>query len=156
MKILLNLFLVFFLASCTLSSDFKEIRDFKNSEWTLASKQTFEFEIKDISKIYEFKYLIRNAISYPYYNLFLNESLLGPDGKTIESSMEEVILFNPKSGKPYGSGLGDIFDNKVPSPKLSNFKFLKPGKYKWIISHNMRPDPLMGIMSIGVEVAVKK
>ena len=141
--------------ACQGSSDLKEIREFKNSEWFIAKKQTFEFEVKDIQKSYDFNYLIRNTISYPYYNLYLNQSLSDDKGQVLVNSMDEVILFNQKTGKPYGDGLGDIFDNRTPAPKLQKFKFTKPGKYKWTIGHNMRPDPLQGMMSIGVEVLSK-
>lgn len=144
------------LVSCQPSNDFKEIRDFKNTEWFLAHKQTFVFEIKDVSKEYQFNYLVRNSISYPFYNLFLQQKLTDSSGNTLSSSIDEILLFDPKSGKPYGDGMGDIFDSRIPAPKLTSFKFEKPGTYKWIINHNMRPDPLSGIMSLGIEVLEKK
>jgi gliding motility-associated lipoprotein GldH len=140
------------LSACTGSSDIKEIRDFKGNEWEIAKKVTFTFKIADTLKTYNFNYLLRNSISYPYYNIYLNQSLVGPDGKVLSASMDEIILFNEKTGKPYGDGIGDIFDNRVAAPKLTNFKLKKAGTYKWTISHNMRPDPLTGIMSLGIEV----
>ncbi|MCP9770623.1 gliding motility lipoprotein GldH [Lacihabitans sp. LS3-19] len=144
------------LMSCKGSSDLKEIRDFKNSEWFIGKKQSFSFEIKDANKAYNFNYLVRNTIGYPYYNLYLNQVLTDSSGKVLVNSMDEVILFNQKTGKPYGDGLGDIFDNRIAAPKLQNYKFPKPGKYKWTLSHNMRPDPLTDIMSIGAEVLAQK
>jgi gliding motility-associated lipoprotein GldH len=142
--------------SCKSSTDIKEIRDFNDNIWSIAKAQVFEFEIKDTVSTFNFNYLIRNAISYPFYNLYLNQKLLDPSGKVMYSSMDEIILFNQKTGEPYGDGLGDIFDNRLPAPKLSNVKFNKAGKYKWIIGHNMRPDPLFGIMSLGIEVMANK
>lgn len=140
------------LVGCEKSDDFKEIRDFKKTEWLSAHKQTFEFEIKDISKTYRFNYLVRNSISYPFYNLYLQQKLADSSNNILSNSMDEVILFEPKTGKPYGDGMGDIFDSRILAPKLQAVKFAKPGKYKWILNHNMRPDPLTGIISIGVEV----
>jgi gliding motility-associated lipoprotein GldH len=142
--------------SCKSSTDIKEIRDFNDNIWSIAKAQVFEFEIKDTVSTFNFNYLIRNAISYPFYNLYLNQKLLDPSGKVMYSSMDEIILFNQKTGEPYGDGLGDIFDNRLPAPKLSNVKFNKAGKYKWVIGHNMRPDPLFGIMSLGIEVMDNK
>ena len=63
------------LLACKGSSDLKEIRDFKDSEWFIAKKETFVFEVKDVQKVYDFNYLVRNTVSYPYYNLYLNQSL---------------------------------------------------------------------------------
>jgi gliding motility-associated lipoprotein GldH len=138
--------------ACERSTDFKEIRDFRGNEWKSVNKQVFEFNIEDTLKTYTFNYLLRNTVSYPFFNIYLSQSLIDPDGKQISNSMDEIILFNEKTGKPYGDGLGDIFDNRVAAPKLNNLKLSKKGKYKWSITHNMRPDPLTGIMSIGVEV----
>jgi hypothetical protein len=51
---------VFFslILACKGSSDLKEIREFKGSEWFIAKKQTFEFDLKDIQKIYDFNYFL--------------------------------------------------------------------------------------------------
>ena len=152
-RILSILVLVIITSSCKQSSDFKEIRDFNNAEWFIAHKQTFEFEIKDTVSTYRLNYLVRNSISYPFYNLYLQQRLQDSSGTTVlSSSMDEVILFDPKTGKPYGDGMGDIFDSRIQAPKLQAMQFKKPGKYKWVLNHNMRPDPLTGIMSLGVEV----
>jgi gliding motility-associated lipoprotein GldH len=148
----ISLFVSLFVLSCSQNGDIKEIRDFKDGKWPISKKEVFTFEIKDTSVEYQMNYLIRNAVSYPYYNLYLNQVLKGPSGEVVSSSMDEVILFEEKTGKPYGDGLGDMFDHRIKSPKYRNFRFPKPGKYKWVISHNMRPDPLLGILSAGIEV----
>ncbi len=142
--------------SCTNNGEIKEIRDFKDGKWPVSKKEVFSFDIKDISREYQMNFLIRNSVSYPYYNLYLNQVLTGPSGEVLSSSMDEVILFEEKTGKPYGDGLGDIFDHRIKAPKYRNFRFPKPGKYKWVISHNMRPDPLNGILSAGIEIVPEK
>ena len=141
--------------SCTKSDNFKEMRDFPKGEWRIVDRQTFEFEIKDTLAKYQFNYLVRNSISYPFYNLYLQQKLVDSSGNVLQNSMDEVILFDQKTGEPYGDGMGDIFDCRIQAPQLQNVSFAKPGKYKWILSHNMRPDPLSGILSIGVEVIKK-
>ncbi len=138
--------------ACQKSDNFKEIRDFPKNEWWVAHKQTFEFTIRDTTATYRFNYLVRNSVSYPFYNLYLQQKLTDSTGHTLSASMDEVILFDEKSGKPYGDGMGDIFDCRIQAPGLQAMKFSKAGKYKWILSHGMRPDPLTGILSIGAEV----
>lgn len=144
--------LVLTISACKKSGDIKEMRDFPKNEWYIAHKQTFEFSITDTTSTYRFNYLVRNSISYPFYNLYLQQKLVDSSGRQLSGSMDEVILFDEKSGKPYGDGMGDIFDCRIQAPKLQELRFPKPGKYRWIISHSMRPDPLTGIMSIGVEI----
>jgi gliding motility-associated lipoprotein GldH len=138
--------------SCTQEDGLKEIRDFKDSEWAIAKPQVFEIIIKDISHPYTFRYLIRNAVQYPYYNLYLTQKLYDPSGRIVKGTTDEILLFDAKTGKPKGDGLGDMFDHKRIVPALKRVVFTVPGTYKWEITHNMRPDPLLGIMSIGAEV----
>ena len=148
----LILLLLLALSACKKSSDFKEIRDFPKNQWSIAHKQTFEFKITDTTATYRFNYLVRNSVSYPFYNLYLQQKLTDSSGTQLAASMDEVILFDEKSGKPYGDGMGDIFDCRIQAPRLQTVRFPSAGTYRWIISHNMRPDPLHGILSIGVEV----
>ena len=151
-KIFSVLFILIFSLGCTLKSDFKEIHDLKNGEWFSNDQLVFEFEIKDIQASYHFNYLIRNKVSYPFYNLYLQQRLEDMSGNSISSSIDEILLFDPKTGKPYGSGAGDIFDIRAGIPKMKAIKFKNPGKYRWVIQHNMRPDPLKGILSMGAEI----
>lgn len=144
--------LIFSLLSCSLNGDIKEIRDFKDAEWFSNKPQTFEIDVKDLKMVYSFKYLIRNAVSYPFYNLYLDQKLIDPSGKIVKATTDEIILFDEKTGQPLGDGLGDIFDHKSAVPELRNVVFPVVGKYKWVITHKMRPDPLAGLMSIGVEI----
>lgn len=146
-------FVSLILVSCYNDSEFKEIRDFNNSNWKSKDVQNFIFEIKDTNKLYNIKYLLRNSSTYPFYNIYIKESLMGPGNKVLNTNMEEIILFDTKTGKPKGDGLGDIFDHKVQAQTYKNYKFPLKGKYKLSITHNMRPDPIEGFMSIGIEVA---
>jgi gliding motility-associated lipoprotein GldH len=153
-NIFLGLLVLLSTLACSNQDGIKEIRDLKDYTWPIAKAEVFEIEIKDISKPYTFRYLIRNATQYPYYNLYLSQKLLDPSGTAIKNTTDEIILFDVKTGKPLGDGLGDMFDHKKIVPSLKRVMFTLPGKYKWVIKHNMRPDPLMGIMSIGAEVTV--
>lgn len=137
---------------CQPRNDFKVIYDLKNSEWPIDSLQKFTFEIEDVTLPYNFYYLIRNAQQYPFYNLYVKRTLSDSTGKALSESLEEVILFDTKTGKPLGKGLGDIFDHKLRLRTLSNYRFSKAGTYTFTIEQNMRQDPLLGIMSVGLSV----
>lgn len=137
---------------CTPRDDFRSIHDLKGSEWPIDSLHSYTFTITDTNKSYDFYYLIRNATAYPFYNLYIKRSLADSTGKTLSVSMEELLLFNAKTGKPYGDGLGDIFDHKFKIKSLSNYRFPKPGVYTFSMEQYMRQDPLLGIMSVGVSV----
>ncbi|MGR3810726.1 gliding motility lipoprotein GldH [Jiulongibacter sp. NS-SX5] len=154
-KIILIALMCAGLLGCTDSAIHKEIVDFDNAEWQIDDIKTFSFEVKDSSKTYQINYLLRNAVQYPYYNIYLKSWLKDSTGSELISGMEELILFDEKTGKPKGDGLGDLFDHKIGAAKYQELRFPTNGTYTFEIQHNMRPDPLMGMLSIGFEVVDK-
>ena len=123
------------------------------SAWNKKDTLSFEFEISDANSKYNLFYTIRYSNSYPYYNLFTKYFLYDISGILIKYPQipEDMYLFDPKTGEPYGKGLGDIFDQKVSF--LKDFKFPVPGKYKIKVLQYMREDQaLSGIQSFGIRV----
>ena len=92
--------------------------------------------------------MIRHADTYPYSNVFLFVTTSYPDGKVLSDTME-VMLANDK-GEWQGSGMGDIFDLKVPIKK--NVRFPLGGHYKFEFQQAMRVDPLPMILDFGLEI----
>ncbi len=136
--------------SCDSNAIFKSYEDLKDTNWYVKNIPSFTFEVKDETVPYDIYLLIRNASQYPYNNLYVTRYIYGPDGKQISNRLEEVTLFNPKTGKPLGEGLGDIWDHKVLSTR--NYMFPKKGKYTIKLKQYMRQDPLPYVMSVGVSV----
>lgn len=128
----------------------KSYEDLKDANWYLKQIPTFSFEIKDETIPYDIYLMVRNGSQYPYNNLYVNRYIYDEKGNNLSSRLEEMILFDTKSGKPLGQGLGDIFDHKIISSK--NFKFPHKGKYTIKIKQYMRQDPLPYLMSIGISV----
>ena len=62
----------------------------------------------------------------------------------------QLFLFDPKSGEPYGSGVGDLFDHS--QPVLENYTFPASGDYKAELRQYMRLDTLPYILSVGWRV----
>lgn len=147
------------LFACDSTAVYKQTADIKDSKWLIKDVPSFTFEIKDETQAYNIYYVVRNTISYPYYNLYLNRRLIdATTKKPLSIRMEEITLFDGKSGKPLGNGIGDIFDHRVISSTFSNYKFPKKGKYTLQVEQYMRQNPLVGIVSIGIviEPALKK
>jgi gliding motility-associated lipoprotein GldH len=68
----------------------------------------------------------------------------------VEARLQELTLLDPKTGKPLGKGLGDIFDHQIVA--LPNYRFQKSGTYTIKLKQYMRQDPLPDVMSVGVRV----
>lgn len=138
------------LLSCDSNAVFKDHEDIDDGMWFVKNEPSFTFEITDISQPYNVYYLVRNSISYPYYNLFVKRFLVNDKNKVVNEALNELILMDERTGKPMGDGLGDLFDHKIVA--LKNYRFPKAGKYTFKVRQYMRQDPLPGIMSMGVSV----
>jgi gliding motility-associated lipoprotein GldH len=136
--------------ACRPDGHFKEHQDIEDGLWYLKNEPSFTFEITDTTKTYQVYYLVRNAVQYPYYNLYLKRTLFDGQKKIMSEKLNELILMDEKTGKPLGDGLGDLFDHKIVM--LKDQRFSQKGKYTIKIQQYMRQDPLPGIMSMGVSV----
>lgn len=149
-KIILSLFVVSSLLSCDSSTILKDNYDIPDAKWFIKDTPTFTFEITDISVPYNVFYNVRNNRDYLYHNLYMTHYLTDEKGKIIHQHLDEIVLFDPVTGKPMGEGLGDIYDHKVLAFK--DFKFAQKGKFKIQIRQYMRQNPLVDIISAGVSV----
>lgn len=138
------------LAACNSQTVYNEYTDIDDGKWTLKNTPSFSFRIDNPSIPYNVYYNLRNSVSYPYYNLYLTRYLLDSAGKEIESRLDELILMDPKTGKPLGDGLGDLFDHKVIMKR--NYRFPGAGRYTIRIQQYMRQDPLPDVLSVGISV----
>ena len=136
--------------SCDSNAIYKSYVDLKDTNWYVKNVPTFTFEVKDETVPYNIYLLVRNASQYPYNNLYVTRYIYGTDGKILSNRLEEIMLFDQKTGKPLGDGLGDIYDHKVISSR--SFMFPTKGKYTIKLKQYMRQDPLPYIMSMGVSV----
>jgi gliding motility-associated lipoprotein GldH len=64
--------------------------------------------------------------------------------------MQELILFDKKTGQPLGDGLGDLFDRQVLI--FNDYQFAAAGTYSFKLKQFMRMKELPGIMSFGLKV----
>jgi len=143
-------------SACNSDSVHKDLVDFDGYEWAAADVKSFDFEIEDNSRIFQVNYLLRNALQYPFSNIYLKSALKDSSGNVLVQGMEVLVLFDEKTGKPKGDGLGDLFDHRIGAAQYKDLKFPYNGKYSFEIQQSMRPDPLVGIMSIGFEILEPK
>jgi len=142
--------LFLFITACDSSRVYEDYNDLEEAFWHLDSVQTFSFQIEDTSQAYHLKATFRNASSYPFYNLYFQYTLTDSSGNVLRQQLKEVELFNAKTGEPYGSGLGDLFDHSFMLEE--GYKFQNTGKYALSFEQYMRRDTLPFILSVGARV----
>jgi gliding motility-associated lipoprotein GldH len=150
MRILLPLLLITALLACDPARLYEKNQDLEGYQWYIDTIPAFKFSVKEANVPYNLYYNIRNASAYPYYNLYVTYYLSDSTGKVLTSRLQELTLMDPKTGKPLGDGMGDIFDHRIQA--LGNYRFPYPGTYTFKVKQYMRKDPLPGIMSVGLRV----
>jgi gliding motility-associated lipoprotein GldH len=152
-RITIVLFLLisfFWLSACDENRVYEENQDFGQKVWLVDSVPAFEFEITDPQQPYNIYWNIRNTLNYPFHNLYLTYYLEDTLGRRIATDLHNMLLFDPKTGEPYGSGLGDIFSHQIMA--LPTYKFDSAGIYRIRLQQYMRTDTLKDILSVGVRV----
>lgn len=144
-----------FLYACDENRVFEQNKDIENHAWHKDSTLHFQVEINDADIPYHIYYNVRNAVSYPAQNIYLHIEVQDSTGRPISSDLNNIELFDPKTGEPYGDGLGDIFDHRIRV--LENFQFPYAGPYQIDVQHRMRDkimvdNRLPAVMSVGVRI----
>ena len=139
------------LASCDPSRVFEKNIDFPSNSWDVQRKPAFTFTIADTAARYDVYFDVRNASVYPFYNLYMKATLMGPGGRVGAPLLHQMLLMDPKTGEPRGSGTGDIYDHQILA--LPRQRFAQPGSYTLTLEQFMRQDQLPGLMAVGVRVA---
>lgn len=150
MKRILIIMLASTLIACDSSRVYEDYNDFDEAFWHLDSLQQFTFSIKDTTRTYNLGATFRNASSYPFYNLYFQYTLVDSSGNQLIEQLKEVDLFDPKTGEPLGSGLGDLFDHSIVLEE--GYQFKNSGDYTLSLQQFMRRDTLPFILSVGARV----
>jgi gliding motility-associated lipoprotein GldH len=139
------------LTACDPNQVFEQNTDFANYSWDVQQKPAFTFAIQDTTASYDVFFNVRYASAYGFYNLYMKHTLTGPGGPVGTPLLHQVLLMDPKTGEPKGSGTGDIYDLQVVA--LRNQRFAKAGSYTLTLEQYMRQAQLPGLMAVGVRVA---
>jgi gliding motility-associated lipoprotein GldH len=118
--------------------------------WLQKDNITIDFQVSDTSKVYDVRVALRQSNEYPYYNLYFVPKVINPEGKVIKRAFAEAFLYDAKTGKPKGSGLGDMYSHQYTI--FRGIHFTRLGKHQVSLEQYMRTDTLKGIISVGASI----
>jgi gliding motility-associated lipoprotein GldH len=151
-----SLFLILFstfIWSCS-DSVFEKKIDFKEGYWLWKEPVSIPFEITDAGKSYDLSFFVRNSIDYEFQNLYIQYYLEDSAGNVLTEKLHNLVIFDPKTGKPLGEGLGDTYD--IERTFLPAYTFSKEGNYNLRFDQFMRQDTLKNIQAIGFKITESK
>lgn len=138
------------LSACGRNSLYEKNVDLDKRMWIADSTFSFTFKVTDPSPTYDIFFNVRNTLSYPYQNLYIQSEMKDANGEVLMKQLDNIQLFDPRSGKPFGKGLGDIFSHEYKA--ISGYQFSDTGQYTIELQQYMRRDTLPELLSVGIGV----
>jgi gliding motility-associated lipoprotein GldH len=136
--------------ACQNDTLFDQTVSLSENGWLQKDKITIDFQVSDTSKKYDVRVALRQSNEYPYYNLYFVPKVINPEGKVIKRAFAEAFLYDAKTGKPKGSGLGDMYSHQYTI--FRGIHFTRLGKHQVSLEQYMRTDTLKGIISVGASI----
>jgi len=142
----LLVFLLFtaFLSGCS-SNVIDSNEEIPDRKWTYRNHFKVPFEIKDSNKSYNVYFKLRHTADYRYANIFILVHFKDQKDKVTRRYQFKLAK---NDGEWLGSGSGNIFNYTFPL--LTNHRFLHSGKFEIEIEQNMRDNPLLEIVDVGL------
>jgi len=134
--------------SCSSPSVYSELHALPESGWKAEEPVHFEVPVSDTATIHNVFIHVRHSGAYDYRNLFLFITTHAPSGAHVVDTLD-VQLGSP-AGVWYGSGWGDLYDNKIPFKY--QVRFPVTGTYSFSLVQGMRQEPLLHVTDVGLSV----
>ncbi len=149
-RIIGSLILIALTISCDSARIYEVNNELDGQGWLADSVQQFRFNITDTLQEYNILCNIRNTNSYPFRNIYVQYALSDTTGKVMSSGLVNRELFDATTGKPLGSGFGDIYDHSFSLAE--NLTFPYKGDFDVAITQYMRRDTLPDVLAVGLRV----
>ncbi len=141
-----SLLLLLLLWSCDSKRVFEDFHTIEGS-WSKDEPYVFEFDVADPTLRYNLLVHIKQEVNYRFNNFYFQYRLATSADSLLVEKLEELILFDPKSGEPLGRGVAGSFDNT--HLLLGDFRFPEKGKYQITFEQFMRVDELADLTKVG-------
>ncbi len=129
-------------SSCDSDRLYEEFAPIENQSW--AMEDTISFQIDKLPPASNYLVGVRFRTNYPYTNAYLKVLATDSMNQVLSEELVNVVLFDPKSGKPNGKGFGD---SRLHYDSL-DFQ-LPENTHRINILQYMREEELKGIEAIG-------
>lgn len=146
--LLFFILLIVIFTACDSNRVFDENKTVENGKWKVNNKFRFDVPVEDILSRYDFYLYVRNAVDYPFSNLFLFITTIFPNGQLSRDTVELTLA--GYDGRWLGSGMGSVKYNQFLFQK--GVMFRQKGKYSFEFEQAMRVNELKGIQDIGLRI----
>lgn len=146
---LLILIAALYLNACDEQRIFERDIDFNQQEWQ--STDTLEFAVNIENQTPVNLYVnLRHRFDFNWRNVWLNLGIYFPNDSLYEMPIN--IPLSQPDGQWFGDCSGDICRLQFPLDQYTNYAFSDTGEFIIRLSHEMREDPLLEIISAGIRL----
>ena len=85
---------------------YQDIVSLDNDQWPVATVLDLSFQINDEAQAYDIYLLVKEYPAYPYQNMCITYYLEEAANQLLHQELKNYPLFDLKTGKPLGNGLG--------------------------------------------------
>ena len=139
---------LFFLNACDQSVVLSSSTPVESGKWGFNNTLEVNAEMTDTISPLNFYIQVRHGSNYQYQNIIVFFKTYFPNNTyqvdTIDCPLAE------RSGRWYGSGLGDLLDNRIMFKR--NVQLPQAGNYKFELQHAMRYDTIEEGCDIGLRI----
>ena len=139
------------LISCGEAPFYDKAYSFEDREWAQDVKPSYEVDIEDFNKEYDFTLSLRTSTDYSYSNLWVFMKTITPDGATAREPFE--IKITKTDGSWVGEKSGSIVTTKLYFKKR---KLPMKGKYKFIIEQGITQSKVGEVHDLTLQVEEAK
>lgn len=137
------------LSSCDTNRVYEKNEDIAQQKWMSTDSLHFDFEISDHAP--KNLYLnFRHRFGFNWRNVWINLALQFPNDSVF--IMPVNMPLSQPDGQWYGDCSGDVCLMQYPLHDFTAYSFLDTGNYRIALNHDMREDPLLEVLSVGVRV----
>ena len=156
-KLFLFVWGVLLLTSCTDIDLFEKHDSIPKHEWKADFKPQFTFNIQDTTAVYDVMLILRHNEKYRYNNIWVKLSIQSPGDSAHTIRIEKTLATNNDGW--LATAMDDIYDHRISiNNELAenNISFKTPGEYTFTLQQDMREDPLLHVMNVGLRVEKKQ
>ena len=134
--------------ACDKNRVFEQYQGMDDLKWAISDTVSFEFTSltsDTVTSSIGVKYNDR----FVFHNLYVRYLLKDSLGNQLQDSLINILLFDPKTGKPLGDGYGNVFTlfDTLPLVHLQENQGLKVQLIQY-----MRKEQLDGIEAVGLKI----
>lgn len=136
--------------SCGTIDVFEKNVSIPGQAWSSSYKPEIVLNITDTMALYNVYVVVRHTDAYRYNNMWVNLGLQVPQDTTYRQRVDLLLATDDKGW--LGTGMDDIYEQRVLVNKSGPQRFAHPGEYRFTLENIMREDPLQHVLNVGIRV----